>query len=547
MGSMNKLSLFAAAGVLFLLAACSGTPEPEDTGFQPNPLTDPGTAVEETPMDERIASLLQESKQQYDESHLATAFKMAQQAESLIIEHKFPDEDKAMALTIQGYCLLQLGHIDDYLVTTHGIQPGAISKFKEALLIRNSDFRCKLGIALAMFRRHGDNIMKAESLAEGIVLLESVREDFKRGLGKDGKALLKEANRKLELFKGNNESLIALGYIFTDPATVPLGDKTGAKPAWLGSLAEADSTLAINDLLWIIDEAVQGNEMSSADRKAFDENAKALAESWRKVRTYWRLQGLTDLQKSRDALLAVRKVDAEIAEDTGRMVYFWVDRDLTFLFQSLGAFFLDSGLEKARLMAIAEGTATDRIEVRARQIYLDPKYTSSDKTNSKANYEAALSYTKAFVVKHKEFEKMRTLKRDEAEPDKDNSNPFMVDLVRRYQATMDELIQEEKAVRTEMVLEAAVLCIEPLFQLSDITEANIWANELKSMNPDDPIHHFVRATAYFYTNDFETAKTEYDAFMEVSSITYHANRRSIARMRIMQCDQHLARDGGAGE
>jgi hypothetical protein len=542
---MNKLFVFAAAALL--LAACSGTPEPESS-FQPNPL-DPGPDVksEETPIDERIASLLQESKQQYDEGHIEMAWKMAQQVHGLIVEHKFPVEDEVMALTIEGYCLLALGRIDDYYVTTHGIQEGAISKFQNALKFREEDFRCKLGIGLAKFRRHADSIIKAESLGEGVILLESVREDFKRGLGKDGRPRLKEANRKLELFNGNREALIKLGYIFRDPRTVPLDDKTGAEPKWLGGLSEADSTLAVNDLLFVITDAVEGKEVSSEDRKAFDANAKALADAWRNVRSYWRLQGLTDLQACRDALLAVREMDKKIAEDTGRMVYFWVDRDLTFVFQSLGAFFLDSGLEKARLQAISEGVGADQLEARAKAIYLDDKYDTADKRNSKANYQAALDYTESFVKKHEEFEKLRLLKSDEAEPDKDNSNPFMVDLVRRYQQTMLELVAEEKAVRTRMVLEATVLCVEPLFQISDITEANVWANKLKSMNPDDPIHHFVRATAYFYTDDFETAKSEYEAFMERSSLTDDANRRSIARMRIMQCDQHISRKAGAGE
>jgi hypothetical protein len=35
--------------------------------------------------------------------------------------------------------------------------------------------------------------------------------------------------------------------------------------------------------------------------------------------------------------------------------------------------------------------------------------------------------------------------------------------------------------------------------------------------------------------------------MRDSSVTRDANRRSLARMRIMQCDQHLPREAGAGE
>jgi hypothetical protein len=541
---MHKHLLIAACACL--LAACSGTTEPDSGPFQPNPLN-PGPEVksEETPIDERIASLLQESKQQYDEGHFEMSFKMAQQVEALILEHRFPVEDQVMALTIQGYCMLQMGYVDDYYVSTHGVLDGAVSKFKKGLKERPDDFRCKLGIGLALFRRHGESIKKAELLGEGVIALESIREDFRRGL-KGDKLLLKEADRKLRLFKTNSEQFHKLKYIFTDPTSVPL-DKPEIKPAWLGELTDAESTLAIHDLMWISEDAVDGDVLAESTPKLFDDTTANLANSWRKVRSYWRLQALSDLQNSRDRLLEVREMDTRIAEDTGRMVFFWVDRDLTFVFQSLGAFFLDSALEKARLLAIAEGTPSDRLEIRARQIFLDKNFTNTDKTHSLDNYRAALEYTESFVRKHKQFEKLRLLKSAEAEPDKDNSNPFMVDLVRRYQGVMFDLIAEERAVRRQMVLEAAVLCIEPLFQIKDIEKANSWANEMKAMDPNDPIHHFVRATAYFTVDDFKAALPEYEAFMQRSSITEDESRRSIARTRIMQCEKRISRKAGAGE
>ncbi|MCG3183914.1 MAG: hypothetical protein ICCCNLDF_02024 [Planctomycetes bacterium] len=550
MGSMNKLLVFAVAGAVTLLAGCSGPPDPESE-LMPNPLQG-GEPAPETPMDERIVDLLQESKQQYDDGHYETSFRLAEQVDRLILENQFPEEDHAMALTIQGYCLLQLGHIDDYFVDTFGIQKGAVSKFKLALDVRGDDFRAQLGIALAQFRRHGDSVLKAEALGSGVVQLEAIREDFKRGLAAadtdEGKARLREASRKLAVFKSNRDKLQALGYIFRDPRTVPLRqDGTSAEAKWLGSLSEKDSIAAVNDMGWILEDALEGTAMSSKDRQVFNDSALALADSWRAVRKYWRLQALKDLQAARDGFLKVRKLDEQIAADTGRMAYFWVDRDLTFVFQSLGAFFLDSGLEAARLKAIAEGVTEDRLEARAKEIYLDKNFVSDDKTESKRNYEAALSYTESFVRKHKQFELLRRQKVDEAQLGDENTNPFMVDLVKRYRSTMDELIQSERALRAQMILEAAALCIDPLFQVGDIRKANAWANELKSLDTDDPIHHFVRATAYFQAAEYDSALSEYKAFMTGSSISEHANRRSLARQRIAQCEQHLSRKAGAGE
>lgn len=543
MGSMNKLLVCAVA--MTLLAGCSGPPEPESV-FTPSPFSAEGVSTE-TPMDERIVDLLQESKQQYDDGHYETSFRLAEQVDRLILENNFPEEDHAMALTIQGYCLLQLGRIENYYVDTYGMQNGAVSKFEAALKVRSEDFRAQLGIALAQFRRHGDSVLKAEALGSGVVQLESIREDFRRGMAgietEEGKARLRESNRKLGVFKANRDKLQALGYIFRDPRTVPVrADGSSPEAKWLGTLSETDSVKAVNDMGWILEDALAGTAMSSKDRQVFETSALDLADSWRAVRKYWRLQALKDLQSARDGFLTVRKLDEQIAADTGRMVYFWVDRDLTFVFQSLGAFFLDSGLEAARMKAIAEGVSEDRLEARAKELYLDESFVSDDKLESRRNYQAALSYTESFVRKHKQFEKLRRDKADQAELGDENTNPFMVDLVKRYRNTMDELIEKERTMRAQMILEAAALCIEPLFQVSDIRKANNWANELKSLNPVDPMHHFVRATAYFQDADYETALTEYKAFMTGSSISEHANRRSLARQRIAQCEVELNRE-----
>ncbi|MCB9932567.1 MAG: hypothetical protein H6841_04005 [Planctomycetes bacterium] len=547
---MHKLFVFAASGMLCLLVGCSGTPEPESE-LMPNPLSG-GDSGPETPMDERIVDLLQEAKQQYDDGHYDKSMRYAEKAEGLIVEHQFPEEDLAMARIIKGYCLLQLKLIDDYYIDGFGKQAGAITTFGKALEIREEDFRSQLGISLAKFRRHADSVQKAEALAGGIIQLESIREDFRRGLAAadtdQGKALLREAGRKLSVFKGNRDQMTKLGFIFRDPRSLPIGatGPTGTAK-WLGSVSEEDSIKDVNDMDWIMEDALKGEPMSSRDKQGFDFSAAELADSWRTVRKYWRLQALKDLQSARDGFMRVRELDARIAEETGRMVYFWVDRDLTFVFQSLGAFFLDSGLEAARMKAIAEGVSEDRLEARAREIYLDKNFVNEDKIESRRNYEAALTYTESFVRGHKRFEDLRRRRVNEAELGDENANPFMVDLVKRYRTTMDELIESERTLRSQMILEAAALCIDPLFQISDIRRANNWANELKSLDLDDPIHHFVRATAYYQTGDYETALQEYQAFMNGSSISEHGNRRSLARQRIAQCEQHLSRKAGAGE
>ncbi|MBZ0136689.1 MAG: hypothetical protein K8I27_09980 [Planctomycetes bacterium] len=548
---MRIFTAVVCGATLAAMVGCSGTPEPE-SAFSASPVADTESNSPETPMDQRISDALQEAKQQYDDGHYDTAFRYAQQAEGLIVEYDFPIEDEAMALTIQGYCLLQRGSIDDYFVKTHGMQEGAVSKFRRAISLRDGDFRSELGIALAQFRRHGDSIRKAESLGDGILTLEAIREDFRRGMNSKlaGKRdeLLREAQRKLTVFKTNRTSLIGLGYIFQDPVSIKRNDDgSGPEPEWLGILTQNESELLVNDMNWILDDAIAGAEITAEDTAKFRAAALDIADSWRKVRKYWRVAGLDDLQQSRDRLLQVRKRDETLAEEMGRMSYFWVDRDLAFVFQSLGAFFLDSAMERARLMAIAEGVPELRLEARAKEVFLDTAFDTWEKTESRRNYEAALTYTKSFVNRHRQFEKLRLQRVSEAEESEINSNPFLVDLISRYRATMDELVQEERAMRARMVLEAAALCIDPLFQINDLRLAIVWANELKAMSPSDPIHLFVAATAYFQAEDWEAAMDNYDGYLQASSIANDSRRRTVARQRILECEQYLAREAGAGE
>lgn len=548
---MQKYSLTVLGALFVLLAGCSGPPTPE-SAFQPGPMADTDSNSPETPIDQRISDALQEAKQQYDDGHYQTSFKYSQQAEGLIRQHEFPVEDLAMSLTIQGYCLLQLGLIDDYYVKTHGMQDGAVTKFEKAIALREGDFRSELGTALAQFRRHGDSVRKAEALGEGILTLEAIREDFRRSIKASDSVirnkLLREAQRKFDVFKANRTKLLELGYIFQDPTSVKRNkDGSGPEAAWLGKLSQTDTGLLVNDMGWILEDALDGETIIADDVDRFRESGLKVADSWRRVRTYWRKAGLTDLQNSRDRLLGVRKKDERLAEEMGRMQYFWVDRDLAFVFQSLGAFFLDSALEKAHLLAIADGVGEAQLETRAKEIFLSDSFEVWEKQESKRNYKAALTYTQSFVNRHKQFELLRINKVKRAEESDENTNVFLVDLVARYRRTMDELVQEERQVRSQMVLEAAALCIDPMFQINDLKLAIVWSNELKSMDQKDPVHLFVAATAYFQDEDYQAALDNYNGFMQASSITLDTSRRKVARERIMQCERYLARGSGAGE
>lgn len=544
-----RIPTFLAVAVLLGLglSACTSTETP--AALQPNPFSsDYGTT--ETPPEARVADLLQEAKQQYDDRHYPMAFRYAEQAERLIKEHEFPIEDEATAVAIQGYCLLQMKLLEDYAVDSFGRQPGALTKFNKVLALTPNSFRARLGVALLLFRRHGESIQKAESLDQGVLWLEQIREDTRRALGNgDDRALrAREAVRKHAILASNREKYLKLGYIFRDPSTMPMADDgKRADAPWLGTLTESEEELALKDLLWAIEDADKGAEVSETDRNRALRGAAAVADSWRAVRKYWRVKALKDLQESRDRFLAIRKESiAANKVDKDEPVYFWVDRDLTFVYQSLGGYFLDIGLEQARLKAIASGRLDDTLEQEARRIYCSDDFKSWEKEQSQKNYKDSLDFTVSFIRAHQKFERNRVDAKERADYDDINANPFLVDLVQRYRATMDELIAEERGMRASMILEAAALCIDPVFQINDTEQALAFAGQLQALAPRNPIHYFVRATAHFTDGDFAAARPEYAAFLRDSSLAENAVQRRIARQRVMECDEELRRSGGAG-
>ncbi|MBE7493005.1 MAG: hypothetical protein HS108_14785 [Planctomycetes bacterium] len=547
MKTPTVLTLLAAVG--FCFAACTSTEEP--AALQGNPFTTPYESTK-TPPEKRVADLLQEAKQQYDDRHYAMAFRYAEQAERLIKENKFPVQDEATAVAIQAYCLLQKGLLDDYAVDNFGRQPGALTKFNRVLEINPESFRARLGVALLQFRRHGDSIRKAESLDQAVLWLEQVREDTRRALdgGAEKEMRTREAARKYAILMSNRDKYLKLGYIFRDPNSVPMDEKGRREQAqWLGKLPEGEEGVALMDLGMVIEDLEQGAEVSDRDRKRALDGAANVADSWRGVRRYWRMHALKDLQASRDRLLAIRaeSVAANKSKEGDRgPLYFWVDRDLTFVYQSLGGFFLDIGLEQARLQAIAQGRLDDTLEQEARRIYTSKEFNTWEKQESRRNYNDALKYTVSFIRAHQRFERERERAKEKANYEDLTENPFLVDLVQRYRATMDELIAEERGMRASMILEAAALCIDPLFQVNDLQQALVFALQLQALAPRNPVHYFVRATAYYTDGDFAAAKKEYAAFLRDSSVAENATQRRVARQRLMECDEELRRAGGAG-
>lgn len=544
-----RIPTFVVITVLLGLgvAACTTTEQP--AALQANPFSGEYGSTQ-TPPEARVADLLQEAKQQYDDRHYPMAFRYAEQAERLIKEHEFTIEDEATAVAIQGFCLLQMKLIEDYAVDSFGRQPGALTKFDKVLKLTPNSFRARLGIALLLFRRHGESIQKAESLDQGVLWLEQIREDTQRALGDgDDRALrAREAVRKFGILAANREKYLKLGYIFRDPNSMPMDDDgKRAEAPWLGTLTQADEELALKDLQWAIEDADKGAEVSATDRNRAMRGASAVADSWRAVRKYWRVKALKDLQDSRDRFLAIRKESiAANKVDKDEPVYFWVDRDLTFVYQSLGGYFLDIGLEQARLKAIAAGRLDDTLEQEARRIYCSDEFKSWEKEQSQKNYKDSLDFTVSFIRAHQKFERTRVDAKERADYDDINANPFLVDLVQRYRATMDELIAEERGMRASMILEAAALCIDPVFQINDTEQALAFAGQLQALSPRNPIHYFVRATAHYTDGDFAAAKPEYAAFLRDSSLTDNAVQRRIARQRAMECDEELRRSGGAG-
>ena len=125
------------------------------------------------------------------------------------------------------------------------------------------------------------------------------------------------------------------------------------------------------------------------------------------------------------------------------------------------------------------------------------------------------------------------------EPEDD---PFTVDLVARYARTMNSLITEERSLRQLIILEAAALVIDPLFQINDLEKAIVYAERLRALDSKDPIHHFVLATAYYSGGKWQEAKGTYDAFLRDSSIMQHKQQREIARIRRSECDLEIRRE-----
>jgi len=246
---------------------------------------------------------------------------------------------------------------------------------------------------------------------------------------------------------------------------------------------------------------------------------------------------LKDLQGARDSFLEIRR---------NWPGYFWAERDLSFVSQSLGGYFLDVGLEQARLQAVAAGCPDETLETEARHIYLGEGFKSWEKQESARNYKVALEYTLSFVRAHQAVEQLRIGRKEAADYDDIIENPFLVDLVQRYRATMDELIAEEKSMRRAMILEAAALCVDPLFQVNDLDQALVLADQLHKLAPNNPIHQFVKATVYFNKKDWETANVFYTAFLKESSIASDAVQRRVATRRKYECEDKLRRGAAAG-
>jgi hypothetical protein len=114
---------------------------------------------------------------------------------------------------------------------------------------------------------------------------------------------------------------------------------------------------------------------------------------------------------------------------------------------------------------------------------------------------------------------------------------------------MDEMIAEGQQMRANMILEAAALCIDPIFQVNDIDQAIQLALSVQTLAPRNPIHHFVRATAFYTSEQYDKALVSYNAFLKESSVSEDGRQRAVAMKRKSECEQHLSRNppsGGAG-
>ncbi len=541
---MIKYVIFLLAAVV--LSACSFTSESEadetPSDLRVTPLDpDRGTSPS-TPIAQRIASVLQEAKQQYDDRNYAAAMQWASSAENLIREHEYPDRDLALSIIIQGYCLLQAQRIEPYFLRSAGRQPGAIERFLESEKLNPDDLRARLGIGLALFRLHADKVRKAEWMDNGMLALEALEQDLNAATdAEDPLLILERARRRHRSFQTNRQELLKLEYVFRDFSKAEKVSEDQARfSPWIAGMQEGPEALKLADVGYTIEDAQTARSLTVEAAAQSIADLKAVSESWRKARQYWRMEALKNLQSSRDMLLEIRRKSP---------TYLWVERDLVFIYQSLGAYFLDIGLEQARDKARAAGTEPQRLSEEAQRLYLSDDFESWEKKQSRVNYSQALEFTRSFVRRHREeVEQARIGARDRTEVTDINTDPFNVDLAVRYRATMDDLITEERNIRYRMALEAAAMCIEPLFQLDgDVRVAETWARELEANNPANPIHHFVRATAYFQDEQYQRAIDSYDAFLKASSITADLNRRDLARARKRQCQAALIRSGSAGE
>lgn len=539
---MRNPIIFSLLAFAFL-AACSMSSDQPASDLRVNPLDPDGTPSPQTDPAIRIADALQEAKQTYDDGHYASAMRWAQTAQNLIIEHQYPTSDLAIAINIQGYCLLQAGQMEDYYVAPEGKVEGALTKFKKVLELVPRDFRARLGTGLANFRLHSHMVAKADTLGQGALALDSIQYDLVKASGERDSAaraeLLRDAHRRFKTFAANRERILEMRGVFKDVSKNPKFNEDRERDApWLGNIQEGVESMKVLDVGNTLESAIEAGELDASLHRGVAKDLSAISENWRHVRDYWRRSALTRLQTSRDQFLVLYKE---------RPDYFWVERDLAFVYQSFGAFFLDESLDKAQAHAIKAGTRPDRLEAETRRIFLSKEFTLWEKEESRKNYADALRFIKAFIVSHRNFEMKRERARDKVDFNDQNSNPFLVDLVSRYRQTMIELITEERNMRASMILEGAVLCIEPLFQNKDTPLGVRFADDLKALQPGNPIHHLVKATAYFQDADYEKAKLSYQAYLQESSVTQDLPRRTLARERIRQCESNLRREAGAGE
>ncbi len=576
---MAYLRLFAVCFVVVYLSACAmggnGGQSPEET-TAPSKIVDLGKdnpKGSETDPEQRVTDALQAAKSAYDDQNYEAAHKYAETAENLVIEKDVKDRGyRATALNIQAYALLQLGLIEDYRpLDLPGYVRGAMTKFKNALELEPKSFRAQLGLHMCQFRRHSVNIVKAEKLGEGVLCLSELEhvltQAFAEADAKKQKSLFNQAWQLYGLLAAGRSKLLEIYEIFHDPMSVPLNEKDGTRadaprlgrmPAKEGEKAVAYSEEMeiqdVTDLKYVIQDGKDAKPLSKDDKVTAFAALNRIRSYWRDVRHYWRVKALEDLQYSRDGQLKLRQRDLDEKKGREKMRYFWIDRDLGFTFTALGAFFLDIAFEEARMQVIAEGKPLENLEVLARAKVISAEFQNKAKATAKANYEAALSYYVSFVQEHERFEVYMLNKAEKADFNDATENPFLVDLQSRYVSEMLESVREERGMRRAIILEEAAMVIDPLYQICDLERALVFAAKLKSMDPKDPIHHFVRATAYWERaksslakketetakSDFINAREEYDAFIRASSILDDAMRKR-ARQRHDDCDSALRR------